>query len=96
MKFVKVEEEKIDADLIRKRNHSRLQADLIRFAESGIAVAAVEYAPGAYKSVSTAQSAIYTSLKRLNMPHIRCKCVNKQLYLINTLLCGEDEGGDGQ
>lgn len=65
---------------------TKLQKFIIEFIESGAAVAEVLWNEGDYKTYSSVQSSLATSIKKMKKTNIRVKAIDRQIYLVNNVL----------
>ena len=65
---------------------TKLQKFIIDFIDSGIAVAEVLWNEGDYKTYSSVQSSLATSIKKMNKSGIQVKAIDRRVYLINKAL----------
>lgn len=65
---------------------SKLQKFIVDFIESGAAVAEVIWNEGDYKTYSSLQSSLATSIKKMNKSGIKVKAIDRRIYLINKAL----------
>lgn len=83
--------EKVDPKKIAPRyKHTKLTAVMDEFAASEIPMARVLWDNGEYVSVSSAQAALSTAIKRNYKNHLKVQAINNELYLINLLLQDEE------
>lgn len=65
---------------------TKLQKFIIEFIESEIPVAEVVWNEGDYKTYSSLQSSLATSIRKMNKTNIKVKAMDRRLYLINKVL----------
>lgn len=65
---------------------TKLQKFIIEFIESGAAVAEVLWNESDYKTYSSVQSSLATSIKKMNKSNIKVKAIDRRIYLINNVL----------
>ena len=84
----------VDINTLKHYKNTKMLVVLKSFMESEIPAAEVIMEEGEYSSVSSAQSALNTAIKRFKMQNITCKSINKKLYLINNILFERAVKGD--
>lgn len=65
---------------------TKLQKFIIEFIESGAAVAEVIWNENDYKTYSSLQSSLTSSIKKMNKSGILVKAIDRRVYLINKAL----------
>ena len=70
--------------------HTKLQEVIEEFVAKEIPVAKVSWDNGEYKSAASAQSSLAASAKRYSKGTVRVKTINRQVYLINTVLLDKE------
>lgn len=76
----------IDVENFKGYRKTKLQKFIIEFIESEIAVAEVVWNEGDYKTYSSLQSSLATSIKKMKKSNIKVKAIDRRLYLINKVL----------
>lgn len=65
---------------------TKLQKFIIDFIDSGISVAEVIWNENDYKTYSSLQSSLTSSIKKMNKSGIQVKAIDRKVYLINKVL----------
>lgn len=65
---------------------TKLQKFIIEFIDSGLAVAEVIWNENDYKTYSSLQSSLTSSIKKMNKSGIQVKAIDRRIYLINKVL----------
>ena len=76
----------IDVENFKGFRKTKLQRFIVEFIESGLAVAEVIWNEGDYKTYSSVQSSLATSIKKMNKSGIQVKAIDRRVYLINKAL----------
>lgn len=70
--------------------HTKLQEVIEEFVAKEIPVAKVSWDNGEYKTAASAQSSLAASAKRYSNGTVRVKSIDRQVYLINTVLLDKE------
>ena len=85
MRFEKVDPNKV-TNHAKRYHQTKILAVLNEFIKAEIPMALIIPEEGEYVNSASIQASVNRSIKRFHLDHVQAKCINKKVYLVNTLL----------